>query len=314
MAAQSFRDVVLGVQLQAPGAPPALLQKFCQDAYDELIGKRHWGWSRRTIVLTTLAQRTIAITFTQGSTAITSAALFVASDAGRQVRFGTDFIYTISVVTDASNAILVETYGEVSGAKNATIHDRYLAMPADFRSFLSVSDMSTQRPVPWWISRERLDLFDPGRISSDSRFRVLAANQLSQAAALLGRVLYEAWPQPTAAGGYTVMYFIRTDRLVDDANLTGVLATYTKAIEQGALANLALWPGTPDQKNPYFNMGLADRLKREHEEAVKSLDLEDDDQYLQDLQQVDLSSFGLASLSASTTYLRSSDATLGDYI
>lgn len=314
MAAQTFRDVWSSVMLHVPGAPPSLVQSWVQDAYDRLLGRRHWAWLRRETVLTTLASRSLTLTFTQGDATVTSAALFVATDVGRQIRAGANTpVYTIDTFTNASAVELTQVYAEASGAKTSTIQDVYLVMPENFRSIHTVTDMSIQRPIAWWISKERLDLFDPARISGDSRFRVLAAAQLSQVTSLLGRVTYEAWPYPSAAGSYLLSYFIRTDALADDVAFVGVLATWTDVLRKGALAEAAQWPGTINQKNPYFNLALAKRLGDEFHERAKSLDVMDDDQYLMDLSQIDLSKFGLAALSADTTLLRQSDATLADY-
>lgn len=216
-------------------------------------------------------------------------------------------------MTDASNATLTGLYMGTSGAVTSTIQDIYLPMPADFRAFNSVTDLTIQRPIAWWIAKDRLDLFDPGRIASDTRFRVLAAHALSTVTSLAGRYTYEAWPYPTAAGSYVLSYFIRTDTLTDDTAFTGALATWTSALEKGALAEAAQWPGTPTQKNPYFNLALAKTLSAQFDTLTKSLDVMDDDAYLMDLQQIDLAKFGLAALSADTTLMRQSDATLADY-
>lgn len=303
------------VQLHCPLAPASLAQTWVQQAYEELAGKRHWAWLRKELLLTTLASRSLSVTFTQGSTAITSAALFLSTDAGRQIRVGTTGTptYTIDTVTNASAAVLTAAYQGDSGAATASISDIYLAMPADFRSFDSVTDPTIQRPIAWWISRDRLDLFDPGRVSYDSRLRVLASYQLSQATATLNQLLYEAWPHPTAAGTYVIKYFARTDQLAEDDPFKGVLATKTQALLDGALSKAARWPGTITQKNPYFSLPLATQLDGKFREACQTLDVMDDDQYLMDLQQVDLSKFGLAELSADTTLMRQSDATLSDY-
>lgn len=312
--AQTFGDVWRLVALHVPLAPVSLVQSWVQTSYDDLVGTRHWSFLRRQTTITTLASRSLTVTFTQGLTAITSAALFVASDAGRQIRVGTGTpLYTIDVVTNASNATLTQAYGETGGALTATIRDVYLPMPADFRSIEDVRDPQIQRPIAWWISRDRLDLFDPGRVAGDTRFRVLAAAQLSQATSLLGRVTYEAWPWPTAAGTYILNYFKRTDALSDDDLFQGPLATWTSALQKGALAEAAKWPGTATQKNPYFNLPLSKLLEDEFDEACRSLDVMDDDVYLMNLSQVDLSKFGLAALSADTTLMRQSDATLADY-
>jgi hypothetical protein len=108
-------------------------------------------------------------------------------------------------------------------------------------------------------------------------------------------------------------YFLRTDTLANDVLFQGVLATYTKALETGALAEAAKWPGTAARKNVYFNLPLATKLEAEFTDACKDLDVRDDDQYLMDLQQIDLASYGLAAVSASTNLLRSSDADMSAY-
>jgi hypothetical protein len=319
MAAQTFRDVWGVVALHCPLAPVGLVKNWVQTSYDDLNGRRHWAWLRTNSQLTTLAARALTITYIQGSTAITSVGGFVASDVGRQIRVGgtapqsNSPIYTINTVTNPNAADLTIPYASTGGAFTSTIRDIYLVMPADFRSFLTVTDQTIQRPIAWWISKDRLDLFDPGRIAGDTRFRVLAANGLSDVTSLAGRITYEAWPFPSAAGTYTMWYFKRTDTLTDDFNFTGALATWTTALQKGALAEAAAWPGTPTQKNPYFNLPLATRLRGEFDESTKGLDVMDDDTYLMDLAQVDLSKYGLAALSADTTLMRQSDATLADY-
>lgn len=302
------------VALHAPAAPISLVQTWVQDAYDKLVGRRHWAWLRRDTVLTTLASRSLTATFTIGDETVTSAALFLATDVGRQIRAGNNTpVYTINTFTNASSVELTQVYAEASGAKTSTIQDVFLVMPENFRSIHTVTDMSIQRPIAWWISKDRLDLFDPGRIAGDTRFRVMAAASLSQVTSLLGRYTYEVWPYPTAAASYLLSYFIRTDALSDDVAFTGALATWTDVLRKGALASAAMWPGTEQRKNPYFNLTLATRLSDEFDRVAKSLDVMDDDAYLMDLSQIDLSKFGLAALSADTTLMRQSDATLADY-
>lgn len=313
MPAQTFRDVWSSVLLHAPTVPVALAQKWVQDGYDKLIANRHWAWTRRQTTLTTQAARAVTVGVQQGSTTITSAGQFVAGDAGRQIRCGTDYIYTIDTFQDVNTVLLTQPYAETSGTKAATISDIYLLMPEDFRSFYTVQDLVNSRPICWWISGERLDLYDPARQAADSRFRVLVSHQISQRQATFGRVGYEAWPHPTAAGTYILTYFTRMDALANDTPFQGVLATFTKALETYALSEAALWPGTPTQRNPYFNLRLAEALNAEFEKTYQELDVMDDDQYLMNLQQIDLAAFGLASISASTSLLQRTDADVSDY-
>jgi hypothetical protein len=313
MPARTFRDVWGLVALHVPGAPVTLVQDWVQSAYDRLWGSRHWAWLRTETLLTTLASRDVVVATVVGSVTVTSVGLFVSTDAGRQLRVGSGQIYTIDSYTDASTVVLTEAYQGTGGAETATISDIYLPMPDDFRSVHTLTDLSLQRPIAWWISRDRLDLYDAGRTRSDSRFRVLAAYQMAADATYAGRMLYEAWPHPTAAGTYRLTYFRRGDTLDDDTEFGGVLATKTTALKTGALAQAAAWPGTVAQRNPYFDLRLAAVLKAEFEQECLQLGVLDDDQYLMDLQQIDLARFGLAALSADSSQLRQTDAGIGDY-
>ena len=315
MPAQTYGDTWRRIALMVPAAPATLVQEWVQEAYNTLVGKGHWAWLRKETVLTTQAQRAVTtIVANQGSPTLTSAGEFLAEDVGRQIRVANGTIYTIGVVNDVNSVVLTQSYAEVTAVgQTMTIHDRYLVMPEDFRSIFDVTDMSIQRPIAWWITRDRLDLFDPGRISSDSRFRVLAGYQHSQVPSLLGRVAYEMWPQPTAVGSYQLRYYQRPDTLTDETEFQPPLATSTQVLKEGALAMAALWPGMEARKNPYFNLQLADRHQKKFEDLCQTLWVMNDDQYLQMEEQIDLSKFGLAALSADTTLLRSSDATLADY-
>lgn len=314
MAAKTFGDVWRRVALQVPGAPVSLVQEWVQSSYNTLLGNGHWAWLRATTVLTTQAQRTLAlVNFTQGLQAITSAALFLPTDVGRQIRIPNETIYTINTVVDPSNATLTIPFAEPDTAASARIQDYYLAMPEDFRSVYSITDMDLQRPIAWWISRDRLDLFDPARISSNNKLRVLASYELSLVTSQLGRVLYEGWPPATSVGQYQMMYFKRTDTLTDDSPFQGVLSTYTDALIEGALSWASRWPGTTDKKNPYFNLALAKQHQDRFDAERQTLKVMDDDQYLMMMEQINLSKFGLAALAADTTLMRESDATLADY-
>lgn len=301
--------------MQVPGAPVSLVQEWVQSSYNTLLGNGHWAWLRATTILTTQAQRSLSsATFTQGSTTVSSPGLFLTTDVGRQIRIPQQTIYTIASVTSVNAVELTVPFAEPNVvATTAVIRDFYLTMPADFRSVFSVTDMDLQRPIAWWISRDRLDLFDPARIASNNKMRVMASFELSLVPSLLGRVLYEAWPPPTSVGQYQMMYFKRADTLSDDDIFQGVLSTYTEALLEGALSWAARWPGTTDKKNPYFNLSLADKHQARFDWERQTLHIMDDDQYLMMQEQINLSKFGLAALAADTTLMRESDATLADY-
>lgn len=313
MAARTFEELWNLVYLHASDAPPELVQTWTQYAYDTLLGKRHWAWMRQEANLSVQATSALEIAFLTGSATITSLALFTSSMVGRQLRVEQGPIYTIKTFTDASTMVLTEPYGGESATETATLHDRYLPMPADFRSFYSITDLSDQRPIVWWLRRDYLDLVDPARTQSNSRFRALLGYKVAEDDLYAGRMLYEAWPAPTSAGVYRAVYFKRTDSLADSDTFKGVLATNTEVLLDGALGRCARWPGTAQKKNPYFNLKLAAEHDERFKKACDDLQVMDDDQFLDMLEQVDLAPYGLGGLAGGTGSLRASDATVGDY-
>ena len=99
---------------------------------------------------------------------------------------------------------------------------------------------------------------------------------------------------------------------MDGDILTGVLADAGQVLIDGALAQAARWPGTPDLKNPYFNLDLARSHDASFREGVQKLALKDDNQYPDDLQQVHWEQWPHADLAYNDQSLRASDATVAD--
>lgn len=315
MAAQTFEEAWRLARNHFPGVPPLLVRDWVQDAYTRFCEYRGGGWAflRKEASINILASRSLSITFTQGSTAITSAALFVASDAGRQLKVSTYPIYTIASVTDASNAVLDQSYADTGGALTATILDAYMTCPADFKRFVVIVDKYNQRILPFWISQDEQDLSDPARTNSDSGPRYLIAQGFSTATATLGQVRYEFAPYPTSARQYPFLYYRQAERFSETSSLPGVLSNRADLLKLGAQLAASEWPGTLEQKNPYYNLQLAQRFETKWEFDVQQLSLADDNQYPEDLMAVHWARryFPLA---ATTNYLRMTDATLADYV
>jgi hypothetical protein len=62
-----------------------------------------------------------------------------------------------------------------------------------------------------------------------------------------------------------------------------VLADGAEVLVAGALAQAAMWPGTGDKPNPYFNAGLGQAKTLEFKTGIQMLSLRDDEQYPDDL-------------------------------
>jgi hypothetical protein len=306
---QAWRQVLL----YAPAVPVFLARQFVQSAYNTLSADRPWAHLRKETHLQTLASRTLTVTFTAASTAITSTAAFVATDVGRQLSVTGALVYTIASVESASAATLLESYKGDSGAATARIFSGYLVCPEDFGRFESIVDPSTQRVIPFWHTREVLDWIDPHRTSSGDPSRVLVPRGISAVPAYAGRVLYEWWPQPTAARSYPALYIAAPAPLTDTTPFTGVLANRWEVLVTGALAECAAWPGTAEKPNPYFNLNTH-RLKREQfERETLQLALRDDDTVAMDLPQLPWHQYQGWSLAFDTNLLRSSDADISSY-
>jgi hypothetical protein len=313
--AYTFEQCWRKVLLYAPEVPVFLAREFVQQAFGRLAESRPWAWKRKEVHLTTLASRTLAITFTAGSTAITSAAGFVASDAGRQIRVpGAPIpLYTINTFTDASTAVLLEPYRGSSGAADVTILDAYLVCPEDFGSFLTIADPQNQRQIPFWITEDVLNGMDPHRSTSGDAGRLLVSKEYSRATPTLGRLLYEWWPHPSAARTYPALYLKRPQTLLDTDILPGVLSQRGDVLITGALAECAAWPGTAARPNPYFNLQTHQLKKRQFEQDLLALQLRDDDQFPMDYPTLPWHEMAAWQMAYDTNLLRSSDATLASY-
>lgn len=302
------------VRLHCPDAPPLLVRDWVQSAYARLTDYRPWSWTLRPGQLTWSDARTIAVTATIGSDEVTSAALFLPTDAGRQFRVGTYPIYTITVVNSTSSITLDQTFqGASDGAVSGQILDAYATMPADFGAFVTLTDPVNQRWVPWWMTEEELSLVDPTRVSAASTPRVLAAKSPSDYTGTLGQAQYEYWPIPEEEG--SLSYYIRTrpTELVDSFVFKGVLAHRPDILQTGALAEAAKWPGTRDRPNPYFNLALARQLDQDFYALSTQLDLRDDDLNPQSLDKIPWQRINVWSWSFDTRLLQMTDATLGAY-
>lgn len=301
------------VRLYVPAAPAFLAREWVNTAWKQLARSRHWTFLKGELRLTIQAARTLAsVTATNGSTAITSGGLFLPADAGRQIRWASFPVYTIASVTDANNAVLDIPYGEPNTATTATVYDGYAVMPADFESFRIIADPYNQRRLAYWITEDQLNILDPTRQGSDSGPRLLSARPPSTYGATLGQAQYEYWPRPTAARSYPAIYNKQAARLDDTSVFTGVLADGAEVVVNGALAQAALWPGTADKPNPYFNAQVAQAKRAEFLDGVQHLSLRDDDQSPDDLARVHWERWPLADLAYNDQALRATDATVAD--
>lgn len=158
--------------------------------------------------------------------------------------------------------------------------DPYLVMPTDFGSFKVVVDQSAQCRIAFWYSLDELTLADPSGTATGQP-QALVATTPSTDPLTLGQVRYRAYP--LGAATLTAIYHRQAPRLTDGYVFPGVLGDAAETLVAGALAQAALWPGTGEKANPYFNAGLAQAKANEFRIGIQTLSLRDDEQYPDDL-------------------------------
>lgn len=319
---QTFGDVTRTVRLYVPAAPPFLIRAWVNKVWKDLARVRHWNFLKKDLRLTISASRKLAtVSVTTGSPIVTSAALFVAGDVGRQITFGNPLslttgnypIYTIISEQSTSQITLDIPYGEPSTTTaGATILDAYFVAPLDFESFRLIADPYNERRLAFWITPDQLNILDPTRQASDTGPRCLVEASPSTFPATLGQMRYEYWPQPTAARSYPATYNVQASAIGDTFSFSGVLGDGADVLIEGCLAQAALWPGTSDRQNPYFNPKLAQAKQAEYLLQLQRTSLRDDEQHPDDLATVHWERWPLADLAYNDQALRATDATIAD--
>lgn len=311
----TFESVWRKVRLYVPTADVFLVRTWVQDAYNTVIDRKGWAWATVQGQITWEdARLALDVTVTRGSATVTAGAgTFSSADLGRQFRVGSFPIYTIAEVPSATAIVLDRPYAGTSGAVEADILDAWTAVAADVSRFQVLIDPINQRFVPWWATQEELAILDPSRTSTASVPRLLVALGTSQQPLTWGQMQYTFWPIPTAAGSLQYWAVEAPRALPDSYAFPGLLGRRTDVLEVGALVSAAKWPGTAQQPNPYFNLGLARQLQEDFNAALLQLDLRDDDQRPDSWTTLPWQRWNAYSWSYDPHLLQMTDATIGDY-
>lgn len=315
----TFIDTARRVRLHVPDAPFLLIQDWVRDAYRDFCNARQWSFLRKEAALRFNASRAVTVGVTQYSSTVTSAALFVAADAGRQFRIGTQGapVYSIATFTNASTIVLDRNYeDDTQAAAAATILDVFPALPADFDSFIWVLNPYERRVIAHWVSQDWLNKVDPLRILTGSLLRVLSARKISSVASTSGRVLYEAWPYITSARSYPFLYKTTPGTVNESTNWVGLLADHgSTVLKHGALVHCSEWPGTAARPNPYHkSAALMVKLQDRFDKEVQRLWLIDDAMFPLQVEQASFRNLPPTGIGTPTELLRETDASVADYL
>lgn len=255
--ADTFQQLVGEVRLYAPGTPLPLAQKFVRDAYRRTTSRFSWAGQRAESAFVVPAPYiTGTVSVTQNNASVTGAStVWTSAMVGRQlVVSGRAPFYTIATFVSTTSITLDRVYAGTTGSdKTYEIVQVYMIAPSDLIRLDSVLDPDNWLRLRLNWTQEQLDSIDPERsnTSAGPTPRAVAAASFSST----GVPRYELWPRPTGAKSYPVRY---TKRLADlSANSdTPIEQIRGDVLRYGALAQLALWPGTAESPNPFHSLDL----------------------------------------------------------
>lgn len=272
MSDQTFEQLWRRMLVYYPELPIPLAQEFINSAYSQAISRNEWSGLRKYGGFDLDAPVTISVTVTSGSTTVTGTG--IGSHVGKEmVVGGIAPFYTIVTQTNANSVEIDRAYIGDNATADAVIQNIFLTVPSDFLSFISVADLINNWRLHHYFTQEELDRIDAKRNRTGTPF--LLAGATPHPTSKLPR--FELYPRTGIARNYPYLYTQRPP-LLSAASDRPIFPIRGDVLRHGALAELALWPGTKQLKNPYFDMQQhAIHFQRFKEELVVC---EKDDQNL----------------------------------
>ncbi len=276
--ADTYGDITRMVRLHAGNAPFFLAGQWTKQAWRRLCDRRPWSFLRAESTFFTANMRTGTVNVTANSITVQGVGLiFAVPDIGRQFRVGSSRPITIAAVDVGLNTATLDVPFNSTTAALASgrILDAYVTCPTDFGSFLAVMDPQNRWQLHTDITQDELNFWDPQRSTTGMPWALVA-----RMLATSGAATFELWPYSHTVKQYPFYYWKRPDAFQDADALPGIIGSRSDILVTGALAEAASWPGTTDQKNPYFNLALAQAKKKEFIEELNILELRDEELYM----------------------------------
>lgn len=277
MAQDTFGQVWNRILLYAPGTPIPLAQQFVKNAYQKALDMHYWS------ELVKESQLVVGDEYSTGTVALTEGVATVTLTGGawtglenRTVRFADiPDTYTILTVSGGSDevATLDRVYaGASAAAATFLVADFYLEFPEDLDTLDEVRDLNQN----WRLTRQThqqayLDLVDAERSTAGTPSRYVAAAPRISAGVAYPR--YEFWPRPSAGTVIVYRYYANSALASNASYLIPILKP--EAVVYGALAELALWPGSAEKPNPFFSIDIHKQYAKLFEDAVHDSEMAD---------------------------------------
>lgn len=263
-ADSTFEGLWRRIRVYAPECPLPLAQEFINTAYSRILSRQAWtGVRGQTEISVDTLYDTGTVNVTQGSATVQGTLTsFTSAMIGRQfflspgVTGSNAPFYTIIAVPNGTTLTLDRPWGLPTATTQAyNILTVYLTMPSDFLNLETVVDIQNNWKLHLNFQQANLDVWDAKRSVTGTSW-VLAPATTSPVVSTFGQLRYEIWPR-TAPGPKTFpIRYIRKPALLVNPTDTPVFPIRGDLIREGALAELALWPGTSEYKNPYHDLNL----------------------------------------------------------
>lgn len=280
MAQETFGQIWNKVLLYAPDTPVPIVQEAVKRAYRTIVGYHYWSQLRAdSEILIPAVYNTGTVDISQGSTTVTGdGTAWTTAMIGRQFAYGSVTPwYTITAVDDLLQTLTIDRAFELPSVNDGTyvIGQFYLEFPTDLGVLLHIRERNNNWHItPHYYNQEYLDRVDPYRQSSGTPVCIVAAPpRRGGDNVIIPR--YELWPRPSAETLAMFRYYKNSELVNATDRPIDVLRP--EAIIYGALMDIAMWPGTGQKTNPFFNADVHKQYKEAFEEALHDSELADID-------------------------------------
>lgn len=287
MALDTFDTIWRAVLLRCPLASAFLARQWVTYSFRSIVEKRKWSWLiKRSQFLVNTQYNTGTVTATFGSSTIVgTGTAWTTQMVGRQFRVSVSApIYTItSINVGAQTLVLDDLFGFQNFSGGYTIWNQLFTPPSDYHAIISIWDPAFNWQLWTHIKQEELNSWDAQRAQQGTAW-VLADGPGYDTTVSPPLPKFELWPNQLVQKPYPYLYESRPPDL-DDANATLPRYITGDVLLEGALAQAAKWPGpSSDQKNPMFNLALAQMHEAGFRQRVAELERQDDEVYANDVQ------------------------------
>lgn len=286
MALDTFESIWRSCLLRVPLAPVPLVQQAINVAYRRAVRGFRWNAQRATGEFFVPAPyATGTVTLTNGSTAVAGVGTtWTSAMTGWQLVVGGLAPFYTFTQTSATTGTLDRPFeAAADGSGLAYSLQLIYAQPAaDFLQFEVVVDPANSFRLYLSWNQSDLDRVDPRRSATGTAW-ALSATAMSANASI---PKYELWPRPTGPKAYTYRYQ-RQPADLSALTDTPIIPIDGDVLREGALAELALWPGTTAERNPYFSPQLHESHERRFQEGLGVAATRDQEISLTDLTPAD---------------------------